>query len=195
MRIITVTEPQAEPITRQNVYDWLRLDTTGSPATHEHDSIINMLISGARESVERDTRRSLVSRVYDLYTPHFCSELPRPPLISVQSISYYDDGNTLQTLSPSIYYVQQSLVPRIALQDGQSWPILFDRQDAVIVRYTAGYEGSGSPPDLTDGIPAALKQAMLVHVQMHYDFMKPADIQELKDTYDRLVSRYEVPLV
>lgn len=195
MRIAVVTDPAAEPITRQNVYNWLRMDTTGSPPTHPLDDEIDIAIAAARDGVERDTRRSLVARTYDLYVPNFCAELVRPPLISVQSIRYYDDANALQTLDSSIYFVTQDLVPKIALQDGQSWPITFQRKDAVIIRYIAGFEGTGSPADLTDRIPAPLKQACLVHVQMHLDYMKPADMQALRDAYDRLVSTWEVPLV
>lgn len=197
MKIAVTTPPQVEPITLRDVYDWLRIDTSFSPAEHEHDNIFNMLIESARQQVEKDTRRCLMPQTLDLYASWFCVELLRPPIISVTSIRYYDENNVLQTLSPNVYFVEDGMVPRIALADGQTWPSVYPRQDAVIVRYRAGYEATGSPSDLSDrsGIPGALKQACLVQVQMGYDYMRPTDMEALRGVYDRLVDRFAVPRV
>lgn len=196
MKVEVVVAPPVEPISRADVYAWLRLDTVGSPPSHPNDVLIDMLIASAREQVEKDTRRALVEQTIELTVRNFPACLIRPPFIGLVSVRYYDSNNVQQTLDPNVCYVQQSLVPRLALADGQSWPVVFWREDAVTIRYTVGHEGTGSPvEDYTANIPKALKQACLLRVQIAYDNLKPTDEQQREISYKALTDSWRVPVV
>lgn len=75
-----------------------------------------------------------------------------PPLISVDSVKYIDQGGTLQTLSPSLYVVDTSSIQgKIYPAFGQVWPVPQPIQNSVTITFTAGYTT----------VPTALKVAML----------------------------------
>lgn len=113
---------------------------------------------------------------YDIRPRHV--RLIRPQLISFLSMKYYDQQNVLQTVDPSTYLIHSDTQEAtIELLEGFFWPILYLREDAVQLNYIAGYPPKalgGSPPrfDYAFNVPAAVKQAILLHVQLHYD---PAD--------------------
>lgn len=196
MKLTVITQPPVEPITKTQVYEWLRLDTTGSPPTHANDATFDMLIEAAREAVENDTRRSLIQQTIEIQCGRFPVALLRPPFISISQVRYYDGTNVEQSLSASVYQVRQSTIPILGLQDGQSWPDIYYRQDAVTVRYVTGYEGTGSPvDDYRANVPRGLQQACLLHVQLAYDNLKSVDHDILQKAYDRLIERFRIPLV
>lgn len=98
------------------------------------------------------SRRSLGGIVYhppawddkdfvDLY------HTPRSPLISVTSVTYWDDANVQQTLDASNYieHKPDNAEGVIEFTHGMEYPTLFGRADAVEVSYSAGY-GSVLPP-------------------------------------------------
>lgn len=65
--------------------------------------------------------------------------LPRPPLVSVQQIQYFDSTNTLQTLDPSTYQVDTISQPgRISATWGSQWPPTAAVPNAVQISFTAG---------------------------------------------------------
>lgn len=100
----------------------------------------------------------------------------RAPVLSVDSVQYYDTTNTLQTWPTGDYYqfgiftpVSGGLNPDpmqagIALNATQGpWPSLFERPDAVQIKFTAGY---GTTPDC---VPQTLRHAMRLTVKHFYD--------------------------
>jgi uncharacterized phiE125 gp8 family phage protein len=79
----------------------------------------------------------------------------RPPLVSVQSITFVDTTGAQQIVDPAIYNVDTTTPRgRIAPAFGQIWPIVQMRLSSVIVTYVAGY-GDGSSQ-----IPEALRLAV-----------------------------------
>jgi hypothetical protein len=83
--------------------------------------------------------------------------VPRPPLVSVDSIKYYDDGGILQTLDPAAYIVDLNSEPgRIVPAVATSWPSTQNRVNAVEVHFTCGYGASGT------SVPAGIKMWMLM---------------------------------
>jgi hypothetical protein len=86
--------------------------------------------------------------------PYF--ELPRPPLVSVQAINYYDPNENWITMSPSIYTVDTApRFGRICLLPNQVWPITDRRWDAMQIAFTAGY---GTPDQVPAGIKVGIKK-------------------------------------
>ena len=67
--------------------------------------------------------------------------IPKPPLIDVSSIKYYDLTNTQVTLDPSLYIVNTDGEPATVFPVPFTWwpPTIWGRPDAVQVTYTAGY--------------------------------------------------------
>ena len=153
--------------------NYLRVDSTAEVG--ELDSLVYM----ATEECERYTGRALVSATYRLimddwplaypydagsrqYTAQM--SLPRTPLVSVESVQYYDENNALQTFSASNYVVvaYDDMPGKIALKQDVSWPALYKRPDAVQINFTAGY---GTNAYL---VPAAIKRAALLLCRHHY---------------------------
>jgi hypothetical protein len=86
-------------------------------------------------------------------------ELLKSPVTSINSVTYYDINNNLQTLVEGTdYYVVMPTDRPAFLQPVQVWPIPYFRPDAVQISYSCGYtvpaDGSGNLPYVID---AAIK--------------------------------------
>lgn len=83
-------------------------------------------------------------------------ELPRPPLISVESITAYDDADVATVMPDTDYYVDASdpnQPGRIALRIGAIWPaIVLRTANAVEIAATIGYAV----------VPSALARAIMM---------------------------------
>jgi hypothetical protein len=83
--------------------------------------------------------------------------LPRPPLLAITSLQYYDTSGTLQTLDPTSYKVDTDSEPgRVNPADDLSWPAVREQIGAVIVTFTAGYGASAS--NVPENIRLAIMQ-------------------------------------
>lgn len=82
--------------------------------------------------------------------------LPRPNLISVESVKYYDLTGALLTMDPATYAVEIGTLPgRITLNYQVSWPLTRNQRNCVLIDFTAGYGAAGS--DIPSAIIAAIK--------------------------------------
>ena len=81
--------------------------------------------------------------------------LPRPPLVSVESITYLDLLGEEQTLDPARYRVLPGTPGRIALARNAAWPMALDAPGSVAIEYTAGY--GNEPADVPAAVVAAIK--------------------------------------
>lgn len=147
--------PVLEPVTTKEAKAHLRVD--GS----DEDTLIDGIVSAAREHLEDVALRAFLTQTYDLRLEEWpCDgviKLPRPPLQSVTSIVYtLEDGSTA-TLSSSAYVVDSDSEPgRILLKSGYSWPSDTLQVGASIrVRYVAGWTAAAS-------VPKAIRQALLL---------------------------------
>jgi hypothetical protein len=120
-------------------------------------------------------------------------ELLRPPLVSVESVKYYDEDNVLQTVTASDYYTTNDLVPQLRFIDGYAPPYVYSRPDAFQVNYIAGYPAADSPPtDYTTNIPAEIKNAILLGVELLYNPLKPDEREALERARDALLSGFTI---
>lgn len=181
MGLSTLTPPAEEPVTLEELRAHLKADST------DDDTLITSLGVAARESVESFTRRAFITQTLLLTRRSFYSkdaarrcadgefagrqrgsaplsiELPRPELIDVASVEYYDEDNVLRTLDEDMYHVVTDEVGgRIELAYGETWPTTYPRPDAVRVTYDVGY---GAAAD----VPQALKLAILQTVTDWYE--------------------------
>lgn len=95
----------------------------------------------------------------------YWTELPYPPLISVDSVKYVDGDGVEQTLVEGVGFrvlAQGALgKARIAPVYNSSWPSsVRSDSESVRIQFTSGYE---------DDIPAPIKQAVILMVKSVFD--------------------------
>ena len=117
-----LSPPSAEPLSLAEAKLHLRVDADIT----EEDGLIAALIVTARQQAEHRTGRALVSQQWRLGLDQFPDdslELPKPKLVSVQSVTYLDSNGTRQTLAGGDYEViTDELVGRLVPAFGKSWP-------------------------------------------------------------------------
>jgi hypothetical protein len=148
-----------EPVTLEQAKNQCRVDID------DDDAVLALLIASARRRAEVLLRQSILITTYDWFTDGFPSGgggyfdrvirqmgpnpqwlpngagilyLPKPPLVSVEWVKYYDSNNELQTVDPTTYAVAGDFSGRVQALPGKVWPVTIARIDAVNVRFTAG---------------------------------------------------------
>lgn len=154
MGLLQNTAPATEPVTLAEAKSHLRVDVT------DDDTLITELIKAARQIVESNTGRSLITQTWRLTLDAFprnneAIQLEKPPLVSVQSVTYVDTNGTTQTLATSDYIVDTSHIQgEVALAYDKTWPETRPQRNAVLVNYTAGYGAASAVPEV---LKAAIK--------------------------------------
>nr|BDD44894.1 hypothetical protein 1 [bacterium] len=138
MNIKLVQAPTTEPVSLADMKLYLRVDL------NDEDALITSLIKTAREHVETFTRRAIPSQQWALYLDKFPAKeivIPKPPLFSVQSITYKDKDGVKATFPTTDYIVDGESDPgKIVPAYGKTFPsIEFYPVNAVKVSFTAGY--------------------------------------------------------
>lgn len=178
MTVRVITPPEVEPVTLAEAIDWARADD-GTAAT---DAALNMLIGAMRRYAENLTGRAFVQRELQLILPCWQTriELPFPPLVSVESVTYFDTDGVVQTLSTSLYDVHDWREPAVIVPAFQEvWPSTRAVDDAVRINYIAGYPPAGSPEDYAAGLPENLKlwmQARIATLFNQRDQLTPSNM-------------------
>ena len=134
----------------------------GAPTTNTTgDPLLNILIQAARQHAEVMLRRHIVTQTLDLHLDAFpCWGIKLPPLQSVTAITYFDSNGVEQTLAADQYLVDTTTEPaRITPAFGLVWPVTQWRNNAVKVRFVAGYTAT----------PACVKNWMLIRIKTLWD--------------------------
>lgn len=176
-RLYLAVPPAGSPVTVADAKAWCQIDGD------DHDALLARMISAATGNIDgRDgwLGRALVTQTWELRLDCFprSIRIPLPPLQSIASITYVDGNGVIQTLDPAAYQVKgvgglgpATVVPAY----GTSWPTVRDDAEVVTVRFICGYPSTGgSPEDVGDGIPHAIRQALLIMV---------ADAFEQRETF------------
>lgn len=163
MTNLTITEdPSAEPVSVSELKAYLRVDHDDA------DDLIETLGIAAREYVETALGKQLVTAKYRLELAGFPAEggsinLPRPPLQSIEDVSYVDrDGSTvpLDTTDFHISGIGNMLGLQPKIMPAEHWPRdTADRPDCVSINYTCGY---GDPADVPSRVRLCVK-ALAAH--------------------------------
>jgi uncharacterized phiE125 gp8 family phage protein len=211
--------PAVEPVTLAEARAQLRLDATGTPATHPDDDLLLSLITAARQHAENETGRTLITtavveewdtwwkryarhRRYDQalarHPLHASSIQPlvlgRSPVQSVTSVQYIGADGVLAVLDPSTYVADligdvRGGMSRLAPAVGSFWPPLALQIAAVTISYVAG------PPA---AIPELLRRAVLQLVAHWYEFRGPVatgSVGAVPGTVDAMLANFCVPNV
>lgn len=176
------TAPATLAVSLADAKDYLRIEQDDAA----HDRTISRLIRTYSKDAQHNARRTLVHQGWRLTLDEFADalKLDFAPIVSVGSIRYYDETNTLQTLDPADYYLDNASAPGYVVPaPGRAWPTTFDRANAVMVDYTAGYG-----PD-ADSVPDEAQQYILAKVAVDFDPAlagKPIDTAALDSLLDTI---------
>lgn len=147
MGLTLVTAPASEPLTTAEAKSHLRVDIT------DDDTLIDAYVKAARQYVEEDMGRALITQTWDYTLDEFPADgsaiqIPRPPLQSVTSVTYVDSAGATQTLSSANYIVNTGKRNgEITLAYGQTWPATREQANAVTIRFVAGYGAASAVPE------------------------------------------------
>lgn len=144
---------QALPVSVSELKDHLNVAQNDST----QDAKIESLIVAARERLERDIDRILMTSTFVSYGPSFDNphRINPKPVTNILSVRYYDTDGVLQTLDSADYrYIasSQEIVPAI----GKEFPTPCEGMpDSVQIEFTAGYgDDAGCIPQM---LKAAIK--------------------------------------
>src|SRR5688572_30268254 len=122
--LTVITRPTFEPVTLAE----MRLHLRVAEDQTDEGSLITALITAARESVEKYTGRTLCDTTVEAAfyeDPDWYFDLPKPPVIEVQSIRYSAQTDGTDTLLAADQYTVDTsfgISPRIVPAYGVSWP-------------------------------------------------------------------------
>lgn len=181
-RITVVTPATLQPVSLEQARRQIFVATDDTT----HDAELSDIIDVAVEQWESDTDSCLMARTLRVYLETWQDDeiyLPSRPVTSITSIKYFDDGDTEQTLSTSVYDLDQGS-RAVRLKFNRVWPSLSTRWDAAQVNYVAGYSLAASVPNIA-------KRAVLLLVGYYFaknrgDNDGPSDMK----AYERLVQHH-----
>ena len=139
----------------------------------DDDTLIERLINAATHEIQNRTQRTLCETTYIEQLDRFPSggiKLAMPPLLSVQSIIYFNAAGAQITLSSSDYLVDTHSEPGwVMLAPNKEWPETQDRINAVAITYKAGYLAGGNAQQQRDAVPEDLRAWLLIRVATLYE--------------------------
>jgi hypothetical protein len=170
-------------ITLSDAKAFLRVDHS------DEDDLIELFVDACTRDIENYLKRSLITQtlkltldsfesyaedeidaygdgVHDMpYTAVFRNDyinLPRPPALTVTSLTTYDKDNNSAVFASSNYQLD---IPnaRLYLNEGAVWPTSLRSKNAIEVVYTAGYGGSASD------VPSPIRRAAYNHLRKVYN--------------------------
>lgn len=149
----TFAEIPTEPLTLEQAKAHLRV------VINDEDDYIAGLITAARQMAEGRLNRTLVQRQLVAAFPCWGAglALPKPPLVSVDEVAYFDAAGDEQIVDTYLTYI--ATPSRIGFPGAA--PSVYARPDAIRVTYTAGY---------ADGeVPAPILQWMMLVIGTLYE--------------------------
>ena len=153
MAISLSSAPATEPVTLTEAKSHLKVDFSA-----DDDYIEDFVIPAARRYAETLTHRGFITQTWILRLNGFGGGgpiyLPRPPLVSITTVTYTDTAGTAGTAwaaSSTGYTLEQpsgdhALHASIRPSYAQSYPSTRDIVDSVVITYVAGYGAASAVP-------------------------------------------------
>lgn len=163
MNLTLVSPPQVEPVSLDEALVHCRAQNDAE------DDLLEAQITAARSHAEQFLRRALIEQTWELGLDEWPKtetiELPRPPLLTVDWIRYYDPDGHEHELDDDEYIVNtRSLPGAIRLKAGAHWPhVELRATDGIVIRFVAGY--GDDPAD----VPQDIRHAILLMVGQWYE--------------------------
>lgn len=195
-----ITPPAAEPVSVSEARSFLQLGADTS-----QDSLIALFIQSAREGLERELNRALITQVIEdefefslsqmmngadnminaIYHPFFNTLYRRftlhfAPVTSILSVKAIDRDDVSTDISDYVK-ILASEPASVSLANSFS----FTYPLTIRIRYQAGYASS-------DAVPARIKEAILVQVRHSFDCRMNHVMETGMSLSDKLVSTYRI---
>ncbi|CAK9097102.1 Uncharacterized protein SCF082_LOCUS45562, partial [Durusdinium trenchii] len=180
MEALTITTPaDTLPISVSDLKAHMRI-------THSaDDDYITDLAWMAYAWIEREADITISETAYSLVMSEFDPVviLPKPPVSSVDSVSYYDSDNESQSLSEGTdFYLVNSTKQAAMLTPVERWPSVYSRPDAITISFTCE----------SDPVPHQVSHLMRLLVSNAYEFREGEIMlktEQLKLGVDRLLKQ------
>lgn len=181
-RFELVTAPTQEPVSLQEVKDFLRYYDS------DEDGLILDLARSARLLVESHTQRQLVTATWKLHLDRFPAgdiQIRKIPVTSVSSITYYDTNGTSQTWDSDEYETDMLTYPAL-VRAGYGYYFPSTRSgklNAVTIQFVAGSSVSA--------VDRRAKTAILLltkHLFDNRDLVTPETLTETPMAFQALVN-------
>lgn len=139
-----VTQPIVEPVSPEEIRTYVRQYDASL------DGVIGILLPACRALAEAYTNRAAMTQTieYSLDAlPLSWIRLPRPPFVSLTSITFYDEDGAATVLTTSDFDVATQGHVSIRLKPSKSWPSATARDRAcLVIRYVVGCASSVEVP-------------------------------------------------
>lgn len=171
MGLIVSTPPLTTPVTISEAKVQCRVHAADS----SQDAIIQQLLDAAIANMDGPDgmlQRALEPQTWLLMLDAFSDaiELPLRPVISVDSVRYFDGNGAEQTVDPAIYTVDLASETQWVVRNaGANWPATQAGVNMVTVEFTAGYMGALDSNTYVPAVPAAIRQAIMMHVRNAFE--------------------------
>jgi uncharacterized phiE125 gp8 family phage protein len=178
--LIVTTPPAHQVVSLAEVRLQLNIDT------EDFDARFAGWRMAATRLAETYTGRAFITRAYRKFYNRWPAqwqdgmisrfiEVERPPLLSVQALTYYDDADNATVYPATNYYVDTARsVGRVVLRRGAVWPVALRVANAIQLDWTAGY--GVNPSD----VPEEIRQAIIIMIawmnENRGDEFAPADM-------------------
>jgi uncharacterized phiE125 gp8 family phage protein len=156
-----ITGPAAEPVSLAEAKAHLRVDLS------DDDAMIGRQIAAAREWVESQTGRALISQSWrmtlDSWPEDVALALIRPPVQSVTAVRTFAADGIASVWAGANYAVSFCAEPQRLVRLVPAWPIPGRAQMGIEIDIVCGYGA------LASDVPAALRQAVLLKTAQLYE--------------------------
>lgn len=153
-----ITAPTELAVSLPNAKAQLNIEA----AFTDDDTLITDCINAAALYVEKIIQGPVMTQTWEAQMADFKEliRLEKNPVTAITSIKYQDIADDPQTVDPANYQEDLASVPaRIIFNSAFSAPTVYDRFDAVQVRFVAGYTNEAAlPGDLKMWIKILLTQ-------------------------------------
>ena len=159
---VRTVAPTSMPVSLTEAKAHLRVDHD------DQDDLITAQIKAATAYLDGYSGilgRALIIQTWQQDFAGFADRLAFPisPVTAIVSVAYFDAGNMQQTLDADVHDLfADARGAYVALRPRQSWPVTFNRTDAVSITFTAGFGAATDVPD-------PIRQAILLIVQRLFD--------------------------
>lgn len=189
LKLVAVTG--TEPVTLSEIKAMCRVDADITA----DDTILTALGKAARSQCEHLLDRTIVAATYERTLDAFPEDgiqLAWPTVNGITSVQYVDAAGVLQTLSNSLYTLDDKEHPGWVLPaEDTDWPTTLDTANAVRVTFTTRWTEGGN-----DAIPEDVKNWILMRAATAYKFREQVasgSVAELPRGFgDGLLDRWRV---
>ncbi|NVK33694.1 MAG: phage head-tail connector protein [Rhodobacteraceae bacterium] len=189
MTSVLIDPPTIEPVSVADMRAYLRVSGT------QEEELLGDLVKAARQHVERETRRALISQNWRLYLENWpfgrVIVLPVAPILSVSEVAVYDLDGDRHLLSSDDYQLDKARSPaRLRVRPGAGLPL--QNLNGIEVDFTAGYGPTES--DVPENLRQSIRM-LAAHWFEHREAVAEDALEPVPFGVDRLLSTHRVPLL